>query len=85
MKEEFDQREYDDLCHWERKRISQLPINEQYTQQFVYRGKTYFYDPDYDCFYAITPWEEMTYWDKYGWLWATAVLSLICVYLSYYK
>ena len=82
MTSQFDHREYDELCYLERKRISCLPYNEQYTQQFVYCGRTYFYDPDYDCFYPVTPWEELGYWDRYGWLWATAVLAMLCFYVS---
>ena len=82
MTSQFDLREYDDLCYNERKRICHLPLNEQYTQQFVYCGKTYFYDPDYDCFYAVTPWEELSYWDRYGWLYVTAILAIICYFVS---
>ncbi len=78
----FDSHEFDSVCYSERKRIKQLSLDEQYQQHIVYNGRTYFYDPDYDCFYASRPWSELSYWDRYGWLYVTAVLAVICYFVS---
>ena len=81
----FDSFEYDAICRYERKRITQLPYNDQYTQQFTYCGKIYCYDPDYDCFYPITPWEELSHWDKYGWIYTSIVLTVAVLIVEYTK
>ena len=80
--ENFDPDEYARICSYERRRIRLLPLNDQYTQQFEYDGRIFYYDPDYDCFYPITPWEELSYWDRWGWLWATAILTGLAFLVS---
>ena len=79
---EFDADEYSSICSYERKRISRLPINDQYQQQFTYNGRVYYYDPDFDCFYPHVDWSELSYWDRYGWLYVTAILTILCFYVS---
>ena len=80
--QEFNSQEFDQLCQAERKRIRTLQLNDQYTQTITYRDRQYRYDPDYDCFYPEYKWQELSYWDKYGWLWVTALLTVVCFYLS---
>lgn len=76
---------FERTCERARSRIRKLPLNDQYTQTIVWEGRTFFYDPDYDCFYPITPWEEMSWWDRYGWLLVAAGLTIAVLIIEYVK
>ena len=44
-------------------------------------GHLYRYDPDYDCWYRVyrkEDYDNMPYWEKYGWLW----VCLLCVVIA---
>ena len=62
--------------------------NDQYNHTIVKDGKTYRYDPDYDCFYRIytrNDWNDLPHWEKYNWLYVSAVLCVICAIVTYVK
>ncbi len=82
---EFDTHEFEQLCRQERKRIRTLQLNDQYTQTIQYNGRQYYYDPDWDCFYPVYAWEELSYWDRYGWLWTILVLTCVCLAITLVK
>jgi hypothetical protein len=45
--------------------------------------KTYYYDPDYDCYYRRYTRQELGHWDTYGWIYAIVLLAALAVYISY--
>ena len=71
--------DFDTVCNLNRARIQQLPIRDQYQQTIEYCGTTYSYDPDYDCFYPNIPVEELSLWDRYGWLVVIVALTLLSI------
>ncbi len=79
---EFDTHEFDQVCRTERQRIRTLELNDQYSQTIEYNGRLYRYDPDYDCFYPSYTWEEQSHWDRYSWLYVSAVLTVIAFIIS---
>ncbi len=80
--QEFNSEQFNQLCQHNRQRIRKLSLDEQYLQHIEYQGRLYRYDPDYDCFYAITSWESQSYWDRWGWIWVLLALSAIALYLG---
>ena len=79
----FNPTEFKELCHLEHKRIAQLPYTEQFEQSFTYCGKQYYFDPDFNCFFPITPWEERSHWDKYSIFYMTAILTAWLIYATH--
>lgn len=71
--------EFEQHCWDNRSRIRTLPINEQYQQTIEYRGTIYYYDPDYDCFYPRVDADQLTLWDRYGWIVVIAALTILAV------
>lgn len=80
--QEFDYREFDDLCYTQRKRIRSLPLNLQYSETILYKGRVYHYDPDYDCFYPQVDSQNLSHWDRYNWIYVTLVLTVIAYCVS---
>jgi len=60
-------------------------MNELYNETIERRGKTYHYDPDYDCFYPQHhyDYDNGVFVQKYGWIiWTlilTALVFCVCV------
>jgi len=50
-------------------------MKDMYNETIERMGKTYYYDPDYDCYYC--KYEPMNHWSKYNWIYVIAVLSAI--------
>lgn len=60
--------------------------NDEYKDCIQKDGKHYRYDPDYDCFYRIFTRDEyadLPHWEKYNWLYVTAILCAICYYVQF--
>ncbi len=79
---EFNSQEFDHICSQNRQRIRGLPLDEQYSQHIEYRGLLYRYDPDYDCFYPLSRWEDQTHWDRWSWIYVVLVLALLAYCVS---
>ena len=63
-------------------------MNDQYNHTIEKNGKQYRYDPDYDCFYRIYTRDEyadLPHWEKYNWLYVSAILCVICAIVTYVK
>jgi hypothetical protein len=71
--------EFDTLCSQTRSRIRKLPLDQQYQQSIEYQGRTYYYDPDYDCFYPNIEAEELSLWDRYGWIAVILALTALSI------
>jgi hypothetical protein len=59
--------------------------NDAYNETITRNGATYRYDPDYDCYYRVCAAEDLTHWNQFGWIYATALLCAICYYVEYWK
>lgn len=71
-------------CSAHRRTVKRLPYNEQYEYTFVYHGSLYTYDPDWDCFHRYYSWEELSHWDRWGWLYVSVILTIACLVLTPY-
>ena len=58
-------------------------MNELYNKTIVINGKTYQYDPDYDCYYRVPV--KLSTFDKYAWIVTIVLLSTVCIYVEYFK
>jgi hypothetical protein len=56
-------------------------MNELYEQTIQRRGKTYRYDPDHDCYYAVH--SDQSLWDQWGWIAVILVLAAIALYFEF--
>ena len=59
---------------------------DPHSEYIIRNGYQYRYDADYDCYYRVISREEydaFTHWEKYGWLWITAILCAICYYVEF--
>jgi hypothetical protein len=54
------------------------PYNETITRD----GRTYHYDPDYDCYYVRYTRNELGHWDTYGWIYVTGILTIITWFIT---
>jgi hypothetical protein len=50
-------------------------------EEFIYEGKRYRYDPDYDTFRRVDD-EQETRLSKYGWIVLVVIIVLIPLWLS---
>jgi hypothetical protein len=57
-----------------------LLMNEQTIER---NGHTYYYDPDYDCYYRQYTRAELGHWDMYGWIYTIILLTVICAITTY--
>jgi hypothetical protein len=60
--------------------------NDLYNRTIQLDGKEYRYDPDYDCYYRVYTGDEyaqLPHSEKYGWIYACAVLCAICYYVQF--
>ena len=71
--------DFDTVCAENRQRIHQLPVTEQYNQTIQYQGRTYHYDRDYDCFYPNIEDEELSLWDRWGWIVVIIALTALSI------
>ena len=58
-------------------------MNESYEQTIEINGKTYRYDPEYDCYYRVQV--KLSTFDKYGWIVTAIVLLAIVIFLEWYR
>lgn len=58
-------------------------MNEQYEKTLEIDGKTYYYDPDYDCYYRRYRSQDLGHADKYAWIYVILALTLICAIITY--
>jgi hypothetical protein len=59
------------------------PLCKEYTNS---KGHLYRYDPEYECYYRVFSREEydaLPHWEKYDWLYVSAILTAICFYVEY--
>ena len=56
-------------------------MKDPYNETITRSGRTYHYDPDYDCYYPR--YERMTHWSKYNWIYVVAVLAAVCYYVEF--
>jgi hypothetical protein len=62
--------------------------NEENNSTIRNNGKEYRYDPDYDCYYRVFTRDEydaLPHWEKYNWLYVSAVLTVIAAIVTYVK
>ena len=55
--------------------------NDLYNETVERNGKIYHYDPDMDIYYCR--YEPMSTFDKYGWIVAIVLLSVVCIYVEF--
>jgi hypothetical protein len=58
-------------------------MNDLYNETIERNGKIYHYDPDTDCYYCR--YAPRGHWDTYGWIYASLVLAVICIYVEYLR
>jgi len=58
-------------------------MNELYEKTIEINGKTYHYDPDYDCYYRVYTREDLTHLSQFGWIYVILVLAAVCYYVQY--
>lgn len=46
------------------------------------QGRTYHYDPDYDCYYRQYSEQDLTHWDRWGWIVVIIALTFVCAAVS---
>ena len=57
--------------------------NDLYNETVERNGKIYHYDPDQDVYYCrYTP---MSTFDRYSWIVAIVLLSMVCIYVEFFK
>jgi len=56
-------------------------MNDLYNETIERHGKTYRYDPDHDCYYAVHC--DRSPWDQWGWIVVILVLSAIALYFEF--
>lgn len=71
--------EFETACHNNRQRIRLLPLDQQHQQTVEYQGRTYYYDPDLDCFYPRVAFEDLSLWDRWGWIVVIVALVTLAV------
>ena len=63
-----------------------LLMNQLHNDYIDRHGHQYRYDPEYDCYYRVFSPEEyaaLPHWDKYGWIWVTAILVVVCCWVEF--
>jgi hypothetical protein len=58
-------------------------MKDPYNEYIERRGKYYRYDPDYDCYYAVP--QELSTFDKYGWIAVIIVLAILAYALDHFR
>ena len=58
-------------------------MNDLYNETIERNGKIYYYDPDQDIYYRR--YEPMSTFDKYAWIVLILILSLVALYLEYWR
>jgi hypothetical protein len=56
-----------------------------YNETEVIRGRTYRYDPDFDCWYPIDRYKDMTVLEAWSPLLVMLVLGAIAVYIEFFR
>jgi hypothetical protein len=60
-------------------------MTDPYDTCIEHLGRIYRYDPDYDCFYPVDHYKDMTPLEALSPIVVMLVLSAICVYLEYFR
>lgn len=58
-------------------------MNELYEKTIVIDGKTYRYDPDYDCYYRVPV--KLSAFDKWAWIVTSIILLVVVLVLEWSK
>jgi hypothetical protein len=58
-------------------------MNKQYEQTIEVNGKVYRYDPNCDCYYHVPV--KLSTVDQYSWIVAIVLLSIVCIYVEFFK
>ena len=59
--------------------------NDQYDTTVEHRGRLYRYDPDYDCFYSVDRYKDLTPWEAWAPLIVMLILCAIAVWAEYFR
>ncbi len=59
--------------------------NDLYNQSIVKDGKTYRYDPDYDCYYRVYERSDLTHMQQFGWIYVVAILTAIAYWVEFVR
>ena len=62
--------------------------NDLYNITIERDGKTYRYDPDYNCWYQVythEEWSALPHWEKFGWIWVTLLCAIFAAIATYCK
>ena len=54
-------------------------MNDTHEQTITVNGKTYRYDPDFDCYYRLTA--APTWRERFGWSLVLLAMIILCVIL----
>jgi len=57
-------------------------MNELYEKTIEVDGRVYQYDPDSDSYYRVPV--KLNTFDKYSWIVATVLLSMVCIYVEFF-
>ena len=58
-------------------------MNDSYNETITRNGKTYYYDPDHDCYYSR--YDPSGHWADWAWVYVIVVLSAIAYYAEYLR
>jgi hypothetical protein len=57
-------------------------MNDLHEKTIEINGRTYHYDPDYDCYYQRYTQAELGHWDTYGWIYTVVLLAIFAYTLE---
>ena len=58
-------------------------MNDHYNTYIEHRGRVYRYDPDYDCFYPVDRWHNMSTWERWSPLIVIVMLAIAALCIEY--
>ena len=58
-------------------------MNDSYNEYITRNGKTYRYDPDYDCYYTVPV--NLSRFDRYAWIAVIVLLSAASIYIEFLR
>ena len=59
-------------------------LDAHYNTYIEHRGRVYRYDPDFDCFYAVDRYKDMSTLEAWLPVILLLVMSAICAYIEYF-
>ena len=58
-------------------------MNDLYNETIVRNGRTYYYDPDMDVYYAR--YTEESFVSRTAWIFVTVLLCAVCYYIEFVR